>query len=117
MTRRTSNILSVVLTVGITLQVAGSSSAKAQTSYDPGGLAGAPMRMGFGARGMAMANALTAVKTDDETGYYNPALVPFQAHPGALMSAGFFACRDKRRRLKNTRSRRGWPSNGYVLHI
>ena len=89
MTRRTSDIAIVLLTMCITLQVAGSSSAEAQTSYDLGGSAGAAMRMGFGARGMAMANALTAVKFDDETGYYNPALVQFQAHPGALLSGGF----------------------------
>ena len=38
------------------------------------GLAGAPMRMGFGARGMAMGNAMTAVTSGDVQSYYNPAL-------------------------------------------
>ncbi len=39
---------------------------------------GAFSRMGFGARGMAMGNALSAVTTGDLTSYYNPALSIFQ---------------------------------------
>jgi hypothetical protein len=89
MTKRPLNISAVFLTVCIALQVTGYSTVKAQNSYDLGGLAGAATRMGFGARGMAMANALTAVTVGDETGYYNPALVPFQTRPSALLSAGF----------------------------
>jgi hypothetical protein len=60
-----------------------------QNAFDVGGQAGAPMRMGFGARGMAMANAMSAIADDNGTGYYNPALVPFQVHPTALASMGF----------------------------
>jgi hypothetical protein len=89
MTKRHWNILTASLAVTIALLVTGSISAYAQNSYDLGGSAGSAMRMGFGARGMAMANALSAVNAGDETGYYNPALVPFQAHPNALLSAGF----------------------------
>ena len=63
--------------------------AGAQDGFDLGGQAGAAMRMGFGARGIGMANALTAVKEDFGVGYYNPALVPFETHPNALLSAGF----------------------------
>lgn len=61
----------------------------AQNDYEVGGLAGAPMRMGFGARGIGMANALSAIRSDGVTGYYNPALVPFQTRPSALLSTGF----------------------------
>jgi hypothetical protein len=60
----------------------------AQNNFDLGGLAGSAMRMGFGARGMTMANALSADASGDGTGYYNPAVVPFQLHPSALISAG-----------------------------
>ncbi len=89
MTRRHLNIVANFLTVVFALQLAGASTARTQNRYELGGLAGAAMRMGFGARGMAMANVLTAAKLEDETSYYNPALVPFQAHPSALLSAGF----------------------------
>ena len=39
---------------------------------------GAFSRMGFGARGMGMANAMSAVKDGSLVSYYNPALVVFQ---------------------------------------
>jgi hypothetical protein len=43
-----------------------------------GGLPGSFTRMGFGSRGIAMGNAMTAVTTGDIVGYYNPAVSPFQ---------------------------------------
>ncbi len=43
-----------------------------------GGTAGGFSRMGFGARGQGMGNALTAVTTGIISPYYNPALAPFQ---------------------------------------
>ncbi|MEK6754512.1 MAG: hypothetical protein AABZ02_00005, partial [Bacteroidota bacterium] len=36
-----------------------------------------------------MANAFSAVRSDEVTGYYNPALVPFQTHPTAMIAVGF----------------------------
>jgi len=42
-----------------------------------GGRPGAFSRLGFGARGMGMGNAQTAVITGDLVGYYNPAVIPF----------------------------------------
>ena len=36
---------------------------------------------------MAMANSLSALAGDDATGYYNPAVVPFQLRPSAMISA------------------------------
>jgi len=41
-----------------------------QSSSSDGGLAGGPMRMGFGARGLAMGNAMTAVISGDVQSYY-----------------------------------------------
>lgn len=39
---------------------------------------GAFSRMGFGPRGMAMGNAMSSVVTGNLSGYYNPAITPFQ---------------------------------------
>ena len=41
------------------------------------GTPGAFTRLGFGARGMGMGNALTAVVDGDVTSFYNPAVTPF----------------------------------------
>ena len=54
-----------------------------QNSSSIGGLAGAPMRIGFGARGIAMGNAMTAVINGDVEAYYNPAALPFESAPTA----------------------------------
>ena len=43
-----------------------------------GGMPGAFSRMGFGARGMGMGNAMSAVNEGNIVSYYNPALIPFQ---------------------------------------
>lgn len=59
-----------------------------QSANSIGGLAGAPMRMGFGARGIAMGNAMTAVISDETQAYYNPAILPFEAAPTALAAYG-----------------------------
>lgn len=58
-----------------------SSPAEAQTA----GRAGAFARMGFGARGLGMGNALTAVTSGEVSSYYNPALPAFGTvrHAGA----------------------------------
>jgi hypothetical protein len=44
--------------------------------------------MGFGARGIGMGNALTSVSFDNNSSYYNPALLPYQAAPTVLLSYG-----------------------------
>jgi hypothetical protein len=90
MTRRTSHIFSSFLAV-FAMHSVGFVAADAQNNYDLGGLAGAAMRLGSGARGMGMANALTAVTNADGAGYYNPAVVPYQTHPTAQVSAGFLS--------------------------
>lgn len=53
-----------------------------------GGTPGAFSRMGFGARGMGMGNALTAVTTGDIVGYYNPALLSWAQYRHASASFG-----------------------------
>lgn len=75
MTRRFSHIglISFFFVVTVFAQPANRSSV--------GGLAGAPMRMGFGARGAGMGNALIAVTTGDLAAYYNPALLPLHQRP------------------------------------
>ncbi len=50
--------------------------ASAVSSAGVGGKAGAFARMGFGARGMGMGNAMTAVTSGEVFGYYNPAVIP-----------------------------------------
>lgn len=51
----------------------------AQSDYSSiAGKAGSFSRMGFGARGMGMANSLTAVNSGNLVAYYNPALSVFQ---------------------------------------
>lgn len=53
-----------------------------------GGLAGASLRMGFGANGISLGNAMVAMTSRINAGYYNPALVAFQEGPSAFVSAG-----------------------------
>lgn len=56
-----------------------------------GGQPGAYSRMGFGARGMGMGNAMTAVTSGDIVGYYNPALVAWTATRHATASFGILS--------------------------
>jgi hypothetical protein len=56
-----------------------------------GGKAGAYSRLGFGARGMGMGNALTAVTSGDAIGYYNPATLPFAEYRNISASFGILS--------------------------
>ncbi len=54
-------------------------SVQAQSQFSEiNSMPGAFSRMGFGARGMGMGNAISAVKDGNLVSYYNPALAPFQ---------------------------------------
>lgn len=53
-------------------------SLAAQTAGESGVLPGAFSRIGFGARGTGMGNAISAVTTGELVSYYNPALSVFQ---------------------------------------
>jgi hypothetical protein len=56
-----------------------------------GGSAGAFSRMGFGARGIGMGNAQTAVTDGDIIGYYNPAVLSYAAARTVSASFGILA--------------------------
>jgi len=56
-----------------------------------GGRPGSFSRLGFGARGIGMGNALTAVTTGDVVGYYNPALSPWAAYRNISASFGILS--------------------------
>ncbi len=53
-----------------------------------GGKAGAFSRMGFGARGMGMGNAMTGVTEGEVFGYYNPATIPLSSYKTISASFG-----------------------------
>ncbi len=55
------------------------------------GTSGAFARLGFGARGMGMGNALTAVIDGDVTSFYNPAVTPFLTDRVAAVSYGLLS--------------------------
>jgi hypothetical protein len=55
------------------------------------GTPGAFTRMGFGARGMGMANAMTAVTAGEVSSFYNPAVTPFLETRVASISYGFLS--------------------------
>lgn len=61
----------------------------AQGSFGLAGQPGAATRMGFGARGIGMGNAVSALTSGEVPGYYNPALAPFQNIPSAHAAFGF----------------------------
>lgn len=52
---------------------------------------GAFSRLGFGARGMGMGNAMSAVISGDLVSYYNPALTPFQEKNSFQTSYSFLS--------------------------
>ncbi|MGA9405925.1 MAG: hypothetical protein WBW71_02210 [Bacteroidota bacterium] len=55
------------------------------------GTPGAFSRLGFGARGMGMGNALTAVIDGDISSFYNPAVTPFLTDRVAAVSYGLLS--------------------------
>ncbi|MDH4070281.1 MAG: hypothetical protein OEV30_07640, partial [Ignavibacteria bacterium] len=55
------------------------------------GHAGAYSRLGFGARGIGVGNAMTAVASGDINGYYNPAVLPFSGYRSLSASFGILA--------------------------
>ncbi|HEY5615052.1 MAG TPA: hypothetical protein VIL52_03445 [Bacteroidota bacterium] len=70
-----------------------SSHARAQPniSSELGREPGAALRMGYGARGLGMGNALGALRSGELSAYYNPALVPFQSFRSATASFGILS--------------------------
>jgi hypothetical protein len=62
-------------------------TAPAQLAGQPGAFS----RMGFGARGMAMGNALSAIPTGELSSYYNPALAPLAGYRSGSASFGILS--------------------------
>jgi len=83
MITRSIHVSLIVLLLGACLAPA----AQAQTA----GTAGAFARIGYGARGMGMGNAMTAITTSEIAAYYNPAAAPFQATRTAMLSVGLLS--------------------------
>lgn len=71
-----------VLTIGINAQPEFSSINSAVGSFS---------RMGFGARGIAMGNAMSAVKEGSLVSYYNPAVTVFQNDNSANLGYSFLS--------------------------
>jgi hypothetical protein len=86
-----------------------------QSGSSIAGLAGAAMRMGFGARGIAMGNSMTAVISGDLQSYYNPAIVPFQSEPTIVAAYGVLSLDRRLNYLSYTKSVK--PSAGLSLSI
>ena len=63
----------------------------ATSSSQIGGWTGAYSRLGFGARGMGMANAMTAVSAGDIQGYYNPAVLSYGEYRNIAASFGILS--------------------------
>jgi hypothetical protein len=104
-------ILCGLLSSALSLRVLG----QMQSSSSVGGSAGAPMRMGFGARGMAMGNAMTAVISGDLQSYYNPAIVPFESVPTAIASYGVLSLDRRLNYLSYTKNLK--PNAGFSLSM
>jgi hypothetical protein len=86
-----------------------------QSASSIGGLAGAPMRMGFGSRGIAMGNAMTAVINGDIQAYYNPAALPFESVPTAVAAYSVLSLDRRLNYLSYTQSLK--PNAGVSLSI
>ena len=86
-----------------------------ETSSSMSGLAGAPMRMGFGARGMGMGNAMTAVISGDLQSYYNPAIIPFESEPTAVATYGVLSLDRQLNYLSYTKNLK--PNAGFSVSI
>ncbi|MFC2083809.1 hypothetical protein ACFLS9_02010 [Bacteroidota bacterium] len=77
----------VLILLLVTMEVVFSQSQFSEISSLPGGFS----RMGFGARGKAMGNAMTAITTGNLVSYYNPALSVFQSGNSFQTSYSFLS--------------------------
>jgi hypothetical protein len=97
--------------IAVTVMVLCAQASAAQI----GGHAGAFTRLGFGARGMGMGNAMAAVPQGDVVGSYNPALIPFTRGRTAGAAFGILALDRKLNFLNYTQPVR--PSAGISVGI
>lgn len=80
-------ISGAVFAVSALLTLFATGTAIAQIGGEPGAFS----RLGFGARGMAMGNAMAAITGGDVVAYYNPALVASAGHRNATASFGILS--------------------------
>ncbi len=106
------NIAAIIF---LAMQLFSNSFAQMQGSSSIAGLSGAAMRMGFGARGISMGNAMTAVINGDLQSYYNPAIVPFQSNPTIVAAYGVLSLDRRLNYLSYTKSIK--PDAGLSLSI
>jgi len=107
--------LTGIAVVLLSLSVSCVAFSQLQSSSSDGGLAGGPMRMGFGARGIAMGNAMTSVISGDVQSYYNPALVPFESDPTVNAAYGVLSLDRTLNFLSYTKSLQ--PNAGFSISI
>jgi hypothetical protein len=105
----------IAVIVFLSLQLHAGLFGQFQSSSSIAGLAGAAMRMGFGARGIAMGNSMTAVINGDLQSYYNPAIVPFQSEPTIVAAYGVLSLDRRLNYLSYTKNLK--PSAGLSLSI
>jgi hypothetical protein len=105
----------IIVIVIISLQLYTVSFGQLQSSSSIAGLPGAALRMGFGARGIAMGNSMTAVINGDLQSYYNPAIVPFQSDPTIVAAYGVLSLDRKLNYLSYTKNIK--PAAGLSLSI
>ena len=79
------------------------------------GTPGAFSRLGFGARGMGMGNALTAVKDGDISSFYNPASTPFLSDRVVSVSYGLLSLDRSLNTLSYSQAVR--PTAGFSIGI
>jgi hypothetical protein len=89
--------------------------AQLQSSTSSDNLPGSPMWLGFGARGIAMGNAMTAVINGDIQAYYNPAAVPFESAPTVVAAYSVLSLDRRLNYLSYTRSLK--PNAGISVSI
>ena len=107
--------LSIIAVFLLSVSISMIALSQLQSSSSDGGLAGAPFRMGFGARGMAMGNAMTAVISGNVQSYYNPALVPFESEPTVVATYGDLSLDRNLNFLSYTKSLK--PNAGFSLSL
>ncbi|HTR81796.1 MAG TPA: hypothetical protein VMM58_09220 [Bacteroidota bacterium] len=86
-----------------------------QTMAQLDGTPGAFARLGFGARGMGMGNALTAVRDGDVSSFYNPAVTPFLTDKVLAVSYGILSLDRSLNTLSYSQSIR--PTAGFSVGI
>lgn len=81
------NFIVIISTLLLSTNIFAQSSQFSEIASMPGAFS----RMGFGARGMGMGNALSSVITGDKIAYYNPALSVYQENNSFQTSYSFLS--------------------------